>query len=131
MDKLYYRELSYQIIGILFKVHRELGAMLQEKFYQRAVEKEFEKQNIIYEKEFTVPVFYGKEKIGLERLDFLVEDKIVLELKAVRYLNPQFFKQVSAYLAATDKKLAIIANFRNNSLEFHRVLNPKFAQIKQ
>lgn len=130
MDKLYHRELSYRIIGILFKVHQELGPILQERFYQRAVEVEFKKQGIAYKTEFTVPVFYGVKKIGLQRLDFLVENKIVLELKAVCYLNPQFFKQVSSYLAATDKKLAIVTNFRSKSLEFHRVLNPRFAQAK-
>jgi len=122
-NKLVYPDLSYKIVGILFKVHNELGNKYQEKYYQRAIEVELKNQNIKYSKEIPVDLKYEKEKIGKYFLDFLIDDKVILEIKAIPRLRPRDFKQVLAYLKAMDFKLGIIANFRPERLTFHRVLN--------
>lgn len=122
-NKIIYKDLSYKIVGILFKVHGELGNRYQEKYYQRAVKIELEKQGFEYKREKMVNLEYNGEKIGKYFIDFIIEDKIVLELKAVPKLRRIDFKQIFAYLKATDLKLGIIANFRPEQLTFKRILN--------
>lgn len=122
-NKVIYPELSYDIVGILFKVHNELGNKYQEKYYQRAIEIGLKSRNIKYSKEIPVNLKYENEAIGKYLLDFLIENKIILEIKAIPRLRPGDFKQVLAYLKAKNLKLGIIANFRSEKLTFHRVLN--------
>jgi len=121
--KLIYPELSYQIVGILFKVQNELGNKYQEKYYQRAIEVELRNQNVKYSKEIPIDLKYGEEKIGKYFLDFLIDDKIILETKTIPQLQPRDFKQVLAYLKAKNLKLGIIANFRNDKVIYRRILN--------
>lgn len=122
-EKIIYKDLSYKIVGVLFRVHSELGNRYQEKYYQRAVEIELKKEKIPYKKELKIDLAYQGETIGKYFLDFLVENKIALELKAVPRLKSNDFKQSFAYLKATGLKLGIIANFRTEKLTFKRVLN--------
>jgi len=122
-EKIIYKDLSYKIIGILFRVHSELGNRYQEKYYQRAVDIELKREKISYKKELKIDLSYQGEIIGKYFLDFLVEDKIALELKAEPRLKRNDFKQLFAYLKATGLKLGIIANFRTEKLIFKRVLN--------
>lgn len=123
MAELVYPELSYKIVGILFDVHSKLGGKYQEKYYQRAVEIALKEANIPYKKEIAVDLSFNGAKIGKYILDFLIEDKIVLELKATPRFNRDDFKQVSAYLKARNLKLGILANFRGASLIYKRILN--------
>lgn len=123
MADLLFPELSYKLVGILFKVHRELGSSCQEKYYQRAVEKLLELNKIKYEKELKCDVYIDKEKIGVQILDFLVEDKIILELKAVPILTPEHFRQLRRYLWLKNLELGLLVNFRCQSLIYKRVLN--------
>lgn len=122
-NKLIYKELSYKIVGILFKVHSELGNRYQEKYYQRAVEIELKKCGVKFQKEVVVNLEYDGEKIGKYFIDFVIENKIALELKAEPRLKRCDFKQVFAYLKSTGLKLGVIANFRTEKLGFKRVLN--------
>ena len=122
-NKLIYPDLSYKIVGILFKVQNELGNKYQEKYYQRAIEIELKNQNIKFVKEIPVDLQYAAEKIGKYFFDFLIDDKVVLEIKAIPRLRPRDFKQVLAYLKSINLKLGIIANFRPEQLTFHRILN--------
>ena len=124
-----YPELSYKIVGVLFDAHNKLGNRYQEKYYQRAIGIAFNNAGISYKSQLSVPLQFADQPIGKYQLDFLVENKIVLELKAVPRLTPIDFKQVSAYLKAYDLKLGILANFRPAKLEHHRILN-KFASIR-
>lgn len=117
------KELSYILVGILFEVHSSLGGVYQEKYYQRAVESSFKRKNIKFERELMVDLFLGDDKIGKYFLDFLVEGRIVLEIKAVPRLLPIHFRQVSAYLKSKNLDLGIIANFRGDKLVFKRILN--------
>jgi len=119
-NKVIYPELSYKIVGILYNVHTELGGKYQEKYYQRAVEKALLSEKIPFEKELMVDL---GEKIGKYFLDFLIEGKIILELKATPFFHPDDFYQVLAYLKAISLKLGILANFRGRKLVYKRILN--------
>jgi GxxExxY protein len=122
-DKVIYPELSYKIVGILFDVHNELGNRYQEKYYQRAVEVGLKKEKISFKKEIQVSLTFESENIGKYFLDFLIEDKLVLELKVKPRLAKVDYKQVRAYLNSCDLKLGILANFSGESLEYKRILN--------
>ena len=119
------KELSYKIVGILFEVHTKLGDSYQEKYYQRAVEKLLKREGLNYQKELKVDLMLDDEKIGIYFLDFLIEDRIVLELKAKYKFHPNDFKQVMAYLRRTGKELGILANFKANKLDYRRILNSR------
>lgn len=116
-------ELSYKIMGALFTVHTELGPSLLEKYYQRAVAKELALQGLSFRKEAPVALVYKTECIGKYFLDFIVEDKVILETKAQIAYNPKFFKQTLAYLKETGLPLAILVNFRRPRLEYKRIIN--------
>lgn len=122
-EKIVLPDLSYKIMGVLFAVHNELGPTLLEKYYQRAVAKEFETQKISYKREIPITLKYKNESIGKYILDFIVEDKIILETKAQVAYNPKFFKQTLAYLKETGLPLAILVNFRRPRLEYKRIIN--------
>lgn len=122
--KLVYPELSYKIVGILFEVHNKLGGSYQEKYYQRAVAAVLVREKLRFEGELAVDLHIDEHPIGRYLLDFLIEDKIVLELKAKPNLHKNDFRQVRAYLRAKNLRLGILANFRGKSVEFFRILNP-------
>jgi GxxExxY protein len=124
MAELIYPELSYKIVGILFKVHSRLGWRYQEKYYQRAVEIALKGDKLSFKKEIAVDLSFNGEKIGKYFLDFLVEGKIVLELKTKPEFDKEDFRQIMAYLKAKNLKLGILANFRGEKLVYKRVLNP-------
>jgi GxxExxY protein len=126
MSEIYHKDLSYQIMGVLFGVHRQLGSRYQEKYYQRAVALAFDKNNIKYEKELKVDLVFDNKIIGKYFLDFLVEKQIVVELKAVNKFISEDIKQVLGYLKAKNLKLGILVNFRANSLQYRRILNSQY-----
>lgn len=121
---LLYPELSYQIVGILFEVHRELGNRYQEKYYQRAVADGLRQCAIPFREQVPVKLSFKSVLVGRYFVDFLVSDKIILEIKAVSRLTLSDYHQVDGYLKALNKELGIIANFRSHDLTFKRVLNP-------
>lgn len=122
--ELVYPDLSYGLVGLLFEVHRHLGNSLKEKYYQRGVEKLLKDKGWEYERELKVDLELEGEAIGYYFIDFVIERKIVLELKAKPSLCPDDFRQVKSYLKVRGLKLGILANFRPSSLKFHRILNP-------
>ena len=111
-------------MGILFEVHNRLGGNFEEKYYQRAVEKMFKLNKLKYDRELLANISFEGDRIGKYFLDFLVEDKVVVELKAVPRLLPIHFRQVRSYLKVKKLELGILANFRSEKLVFKRVLNP-------
>lgn len=129
-DKVIYKELSYKIVGIIFEVYNELGYGYQEKYYEKAIEKSFIKMNIKFRKQVPYKVLFKNEEIGRYYLDFLVEDKIVLEIKKGKYFPKRNVEQVKGYLKATNLKLAILVNFTPNGVKFFRVLSPSNQKIK-
>lgn len=117
-------ELSYKIIGACFRVHSELGCRYQEKYYQRALEEELRAEGIKYNKELKVDLLYGDKVIGKYFLDFLIKDKIVLEMKVAKFFHKDDIKQVLGYLKSKNLEFGILVNFRKDKLEYKRVLNP-------
>lgn len=126
MPKIVQKELSYKIMGILFSVHGQLGNRYQEKYYQRAVEQALIESAMGYKREIAIDLIYNKKKIGKYFLDFLIEDSIVLEIKAVPSLKPKDFSQVLAYFTAHNIELGILANFRTDRLSYKRILNSRY-----
>ena len=122
--EIIYPELSYKVMGVLFKVQSKLGPRYQEKYYQRAIAIELGNQGILFEREKLVPLNYEKEKIGKYYIDFIIDNKIALEVKAVDYFKRDFTSQVLAYLNAANLKLGIIANFNGERLRYKRIVNP-------
>jgi len=124
MAVLVYPELSYIIVGILFEVQNRLGGNFEEKYYQRAVERLLKERGIKFNKELKADIVFEGNRIGKYFLDFLVEDLIVLELKAVPKILPIHFRQVRSYLKVKNLQLGILANFRGEKLSYKRILNP-------
>jgi GxxExxY protein len=122
-ERLVYPELSYIIMGILFEVHNKLGTKYQEKHYQRAIEIKLKELNIPYKREAKVNIEFGKEKLGEFYIDFIIDNKIILEIKKIWKITQDDIKQVLRYLKATKLRLAIIANFRHKRLECRRVIH--------
>ena len=121
------KELSFRIMGILFEVHTDLGGRYQEKYYQRAVETALKHEGLEFEREIEADLSFQGEKIGKYRLDFLIEKRVVLELKTVPFFDREDYRQVRAYLKATGLRLGIIANFRSPRLQYKRILNSESA----
>lgn len=122
-EKLFHPELSYDITGILFKVHNELGNKYQEKHYQRAIAIKLKEFHIPFEKEVKINLLFGEEKLGISFADFVIDNKIILETKLVWKISLGDVKQVLRYLKASNLHLGIIANFRYQNLELRRVVN--------
>jgi len=125
MDKVIYKELSYKIVGAAFEVFKELGYGFKERYYEDAIAKEFERKDIKYKRQIPYKLMYKGEVIGMYRFDFLVEDKIVVELKQGDYYSKSNITQVVQYLKTSKLKLAIIINITSNGAKFKRILNIK------
>ena len=123
MGKIIYSDLSYSINGILFKVHNELGRFRNEQEYGDAIEMIFKKTVIKYEREKSLPASFEGEKVGRNKVDFLIENIIVLEIKAKRIIEREDYYQIKRYLSALNKKLGILVNFRDRYLHIKRILN--------
>ena len=119
---LLHEDLSYRIIGAAMEVHQILGAGLWEKIYSKALARELALRQISFEREVLVPVEYKGEEIGRYRADFIVEGRILLELKARDDLSRAHLGQALHYLTGKDLRLAIVLNFGSSSLQFTRVI---------
>jgi len=119
-----YKDLSYNIVGVMFEVFNELGYGYQEKHYERAAEKIFVERKINYKRQLPYNIIFHGEKIGIYYLDFLVEDKIIVELKKGNYFSRKNINQVKEYLKVTGHKLALIINFTAYGVKTLRILNP-------
>ncbi len=122
--ELIYPNLSYQIVGSAYEVYNSLGSGLREKIYENALALEFGKRGIKYHRQLYVPVEYAEEKVGSYFLDFLVDDKIVVELKIGEHFSRQEIRQVQEYLRKLGYALALIIKFTNRGVRQKRVLHP-------
>lgn len=120
---LVYSELSFKIVGVLFKVHNKLGRYCNEKQYGDFIENLLKLSNIKFEREKVLLESFEGEKPRRNKIDFLIENKIILEIKATRVITKEDYYQVRRYLEALKLKLGIIVNFRNLYLRPKRVLN--------
>jgi len=123
MARLIHPELSYKIMGIIFKVYNDLGYGYQEKYYQRAAALEFDKEKIRYIREKEVKLEYNDKNIGKYFLDFIVNDRIVLELKIANYFHSRDIKQILGYFKATGLQLGILIIFTSKGIKYKRIIN--------
>ncbi|MBD3251417.1 GxxExxY protein [Candidatus Uhrbacteria bacterium] len=120
-------ELSYQIVGALYDVYNELGFGHQERIYQRAIADTFRSRSIPFVEQYEVPVHFHQKKLGTYRLDFLIQDAVILEIKQGNYFRPSNIKQTLSYLKSLNKQLAILANFTRSGVSFRRIVNAQEA----
>lgn len=121
-----YSGLTGKIIGCAMEVHKILGNGFQEVIYQRALAMEMDLQNVSFSREYEMPIFYKGGQIGTRRVDFLVEEKISVEIKAITKLEDVHLAQAINYLEAYNLEIGLLINFGAKSLEFKRLINSKF-----
>lgn len=124
MEKLKYKDITEKIIYGAFEVHNFLGNGFQEVIYQRALAYEFRAADLQFHREIEQEIFYKelKEPIGTRRADFVVEEKILVELKAVKELDDDHLAQILNYLKAYKLEVGLLINFGGKSLKFKRVV---------
>lgn len=127
-SKLIYADLTYKVRGALFNVYNELGHGHKEQVYQKALEKELKLQNIPYMREFNLKVKYKGESVGNYRPDFIIDNKVILEMKAVEFLPKFYHQQLIHYLKSTEFKLGLLVNFGASRLQIVRLVwtNPHY-----
>lgn len=121
-----YSDVTEKVLRAAMNVHAAMGNGFQEVIYQRALEIEFRLMGINFGREVSIPVFYKGELIGERRVDFLVEGKISVELKALVQLENVHLAQGKNYLEAFNLEVGLLINFGANSLEWKRLYNNKF-----
>lgn len=125
-SKYKYSDLTSKIIGAAMNVHKILGNGFQEVIYQRALAYELTEWELTFEREFNMPIYYKENRIGERRVDFLVENIVSVELKSVTKLDDIHLAQALNYLEAYNLEIGLLLNFGSKSLEFKRLINPKF-----
>src|SRR3989338_3976004 len=115
-----YEDLSYAIRGCAFRIYNVLGFGHKETVYQKALGIEFERAGILFEREKILPVVYESKKVGIYKPDFVVEDKVLIELKAVPFVPKDFEVQLTYYLKSTNYKLGFLINFGSKRLDIRR-----------
>lgn len=130
-DKYKHSDLTGRIIGCAMKVHSTLGNGFQEVIYQRALAIEMKKQGLAFAREMEMKIFYDGIDIGTRRVDFFVEEKIMVELKAVTKLEDVHLSQALNYLEAYKIDTGLLINFGSKSLEFKRVTNEHKLALQQ
>ena len=118
--------LTYQVIGCAMNVHNTLGNGFQEVIYQRCLSIEFDKTSLNYGREVEQTIFYKGYDVGTRRADFVVEDKIIVEIKAVINLEDVHLAQAKNYVVAYDFARGLLINFGAKSLQYKLIFNPKY-----
>lgn len=124
-DVVIYPDLCYALNGIFFQVQNDLGTKFKEKHYCIAIAKLLDEVRIKYRREVQFTLTYHGEKLGLCKIDFIIEDCIVIEAKVVDRLTSDHFQQTLRYLDAQNLKLALLVNFRIRPLQIRRIINAK------
>ncbi|MHB8206664.1 GxxExxY protein [Mucilaginibacter sp.] len=124
-----HKELTEKVIGCAMKVRNTLGNGFQEVIYQRALEIEFRKAGLGYAREMEMTIFYDGEDIGTRRVDFFVEDVVMVELKALISLEDVHIAQAMNYVEAYKMEIGLLINFGSKSLQFKRVHNNKLFNL--
>jgi len=124
-EKLLYPELSYEITGLCFEVHRKLGRFCTERQYCDELEKLLKESGHSYKREIEISSLIPNTPAG-NRVDFIVEDKIILEIKAKKFITKDDYIQTLRYLEAANLGLALLINFRHTYLKPKRIINSNF-----
>src|ERR1035437_1619055 len=118
-----YEQLTHKIIGCAMRVHSTIGNGFQEVIYQRALAIEFNYEKLNFTREHEMQIYYRNEEIGTRRVDFFVEDSVMVELKAISHLEDVHLAQAMNYLQAYNLSVGLLINFGSKSMEFKRVYN--------
>lgn len=118
-----YPDLSYKIIGSAFDVYNEIGPGHHEKYYQKALADAFSKNNLQFHGQISFPIYYANKIVGRKILDFLVDEKVVVEIKKGNRFSKSHIDQVLEYLKMNNLKLAILINFGSEGVIFKRIIN--------
>lgn len=122
---LVYPELSYQVLGILFEVWNDVGFGHREKIYQKAVATTLKSTGIEFKEQVPSKLIYQNQVIGVYYFDFLIDDKIILELKVRNYFSKQDINQVYSYLKSSGLRLGLISHFTQSGVKYKRIVNIK------
>ncbi|MEJ0054496.1 MAG: GxxExxY protein [Bacteroidota bacterium] len=124
-------ELTYKIIGCAMKVHNQLGNGFQEVIYQRCLAIELKKAGINFVREIEQNIYYDGIEVGTRRADFVVEYKLIVELKAVINLEDVHLNQAKNYVVMYDFSIGLLINFGSNSLQYKKIFNPRYNPISK
>lgn len=124
-------QLTGTIIGLAIKIHKELGSAYDEKIYQRALYLEFQRSGLKFEREKELSVTYNNVRIGKKKLDFIVEDRVIVEIKKVDKIDNVHIAQVVSYLKTLGLELGLILNFGGSKLEIKRVITESTENFKR
>lgn len=133
-QKLIYADITYQVRGAVFNVYNELGYGHKEQVYQKALEKEFNEMKLSYKREANLNVQYKGTKVGNYRPDFVINERVILEIKAVEFMPKIYEQQLIHYLKTTDFKVGLLVNFGGSKLVIKRLIwtgNPRKSAINQ
>jgi len=119
---LLYKDLTYIVCGCVFEVKKELGGGHKEVVYQRALEEEFKRRGVSYLREQQIPVTYAGKKVGVYQPDFIIDEKIVLEIKAIPFVGQREKKQLWHYLKGSSYRLGLLVNFGHDEVTIDRVV---------
>lgn len=131
---LLYDKLTYKIRAVIFKVYNTLGFGHKEIVYHKALSIEFKNRNIPFQEEVSLDVLYENQKVGIYRPDFVIDNKIIIEIKAVPFMSKEFEAQMVYYLRGTNYKLGLLVNFGSSKLEIKRKIwtgYPSKSVVKQ
>lgn len=118
--KILYKELSYKLVGCFYKVYNTLGPGHKEDIYHKALKIEFDKQNIKYNSKKRLKIEYEGKEVGIYEPDFIIEDKIIVELKSVLHMPKVYKQQLYYYLKGSEYKLGYLVNFGSDKIDIER-----------
>lgn len=124
-----YSDITHKIISAAMKVHSTLGTGFQEVIYQRALAVEIPKHGLSFQRELDMQIYYDGIEIGTRRVDFLVEGKVLVEIKALTLLEAVLLAQAINYLEAYHLEIGLLINFGAKSLEFRRLIKSRSADL--
>lgn len=117
-----YKDLTYKIIGAIYNVHRELGSVHKEIIYHKAIAIEFSEKEIPFVEEKPIDVKYKGKEIGVYKPDFIIDDKVILEVKVAPAITKAMRDQVYYYVKGTKYKLVLLANFGTSKVGIKRLI---------
>ena len=127
-NHILHREESYYLVGLCYTIQNTLGSNQKERQYADAFELLLQKDQKDYKREFEIFIPFGDGVIGGNRVDFLFEQKVLVDLKAKKYITREDYRQMIRYLEASDLSLGIIINLRGEKVTYKRVINSKISK---
>ena len=123
VKEVVYPELRYQIVGCAYEVYNSLGKGFPEKYYQKALAIELKSKGIKVREQVYFPLEFKEELIGKSYFDFLIDEKIIVEIKQGNHFSKGHFEQITRYLKVSNLKLGLLVNFSSSGVQVKRVLN--------